>query len=151
MVSFCDREGDFWDLLAHAVDGRNALLVRASRSAKQRVTTPDGGKECLWEHVAAMPPVAVTELTIPAAGGPRSRKERVARLEIRAAEVGIVPPCWDRGADPLPMFGLGDRDRGRRRRLAALAAADHRAPGGGGGRRHARRDRPRLVPDKVSD
>ncbi len=52
-------------------------------------------------HVAARPPVAVTELTIPAAGGPRARKERVARLEIRTAEVELVPPCCARGADPL--------------------------------------------------
>ena len=106
VVSVCDREGDFWDLLAHAVDDGDALLVRASRSAQQRVTVPGGGKECLWEHVAARPPVAVSELTIPAAGGPRARKERVARLEIRTAEVGIVPPRWDRGADPLPMFAV---------------------------------------------
>ena len=106
VVSVCDREGDFWDLLAHAVDDGNALLVRASRSANQRVRTPDGGRACLWEHVAAMPPVAVTELTIPAAGGPRARKERVARLEIRTAEVEIVPPRWDRGAETLPMFAV---------------------------------------------
>ncbi len=106
VVSVCDHEGDFWDLLAHAVDDGDALLVRASRSANQRVRTPDGGRECLWEHVAARPPVAVTELTIPAAGGPRARRERVARLEIRTAEVGIVPPRWDRGADPLPMLAV---------------------------------------------
>ena len=106
VVSVCDREGDFWDLLAHAVDDGDALLVRASRSANQRVRTPDGGRECLWAHVAARPPVAVTELTIPAAGGPRARRERVARLEIRTAEVGIVPPRWDRGAETLPMLAV---------------------------------------------
>ena len=106
VISVCDREGDFWGLLAHAVDDGDALLVRASRSAKQSVRTPGGGKECLWEHVAARPPVAVTELTIPAAGGPRARKERVARLEIRTAEVELVPPRRDRGADPLPLFAV---------------------------------------------
>ena len=52
VISVCDREGDFWDLLIHAVDDGDALLVRASRSAKQSVRTPGGGKECLWEHVA---------------------------------------------------------------------------------------------------
>ena len=112
VVSVCDREGDFWDLLAHAVDDGDALLVRASRSAQQRVTVPGGGKACLWEHVAARPPVATTELTIPAAGGPRARKERVARLEIRTAEVWIVPPRWDRGADPLPMFAVSATETG---------------------------------------
>ena len=106
VISVCDREGDFWDLLIHAVDDGDALLVRASRSAKQSVRTPGGGKECLWEHVAARPPVAVTELTIPAAGGPRARKERVARLEIRTAEVAVTPPQRVRGADPLPLFAV---------------------------------------------
>ena len=112
VVSVCDREGDSRDVLAHAVDDGDALLVRASRSAQQRVTVPGGGKECLWEHVAARPPAASTDLTIPAAGGPRARKERIARLEIRTAEVEIVPPRRDRIADPLPMFAVSATETG---------------------------------------
>ena len=112
VISVCDREGDFRDLLAHAADCGDALLVRASRSAKQRVRTPGGGTECLWEHVAARSPVAVTELTIPAAGGPRARKERVARLEIRTTEVELLPPHRDRGAEPLPMLAVSATETG---------------------------------------
>ena len=112
VISVCDREGDFWDMLAHARDEGIPLLVRASRSAKQRVRTPGGEKECLWEHVAARSTVAVTELTIPAAGGPRARKERVARLEIRTTEVELLPPHWDRGAEPLPMLAVSATETG---------------------------------------
>ena len=112
VISVCDREGDFWDMLAHAGDERIPLLVRASRSAKQRVRTPSGGKECLWEHVAARSPVAVTELTIPAAGGPRARKERVARLEIRTTEAELLPPHRDRGAEPLLMLAVSATETG---------------------------------------
>ncbi len=46
------------------------------------------------------------ELAIPAAGGPRARRERVARLGIRTAEVAIVPPRRDRPAGPLPAFAV---------------------------------------------
>ncbi len=53
-------------------------------------------------------PAAVTEADDPAAGGPRA-----ARLEIRTAEVELVPPC----RACLPVRRLG---QGRRRRAAAL-------------------------------
>ena len=88
------------------MENKDALLVRASRSTQRRVIGTDGGKECLWEHVAALPPVALSDMTIPTAGGPRAHKERVARLEIRTAEVMIVPPQSNRDADPLPMFAV---------------------------------------------
>ncbi len=52
----------------------------------------DGGERCLWEPAAALPAIAVSDLAIPASGGPRARKERTARLEIRAAEVTVMPP-----------------------------------------------------------
>ncbi len=106
VVSVCDRESCFREFLAEAADGGDAVLVRASRSAKQRVRTPGGGEECLWEHVAALPPVAATDLTVPAAGGPRARKERTVRLDIRAAEVEILPPKRRRGAEPLPVLAV---------------------------------------------
>ncbi len=106
VVSVCDREGDFRELLAHAVDTGAALLVRASRSARQRVRTPNGNEECLWEHVAARRPVAVTELTIPAAAGPCARKKRVVHLEIRTAQVEVAPPQREGDAEPVSMFAV---------------------------------------------
>jgi len=111
VISVCDREGDFRGLLAHAAAGGDALLVRASRSAKQRVRIPDG-EECLWAHVAACKPVAVTELTIPAAGGRRAREARVARLEIRMTEVELAPPRREGGAPPLPMLAVSATEAG---------------------------------------
>ncbi len=104
VISVCDREGDFWALLARAATHGDAILVRASRSAQRRVRTPDGRERCLWAHAAALPTLAVSELVIPAAGGPRARKERTARLEIRAAEVTLLPPREERKhTKPLTM------------------------------------------------
>ena len=83
------------------------LLVRASRSAKRRVQTPDGRERCLWAHTAARPAIAVSELVIPAAGGPRARKARTARLEIRVAEVTLLPPQEERKrTKPLTMRAI---------------------------------------------
>ena len=104
VISVCDREGDVWALLARAATHGDAILVRASRSAQRRVRTPDGRERCLWAHAAARPTLAVSELVIPAAGGPRARKERTARLEIRAAEVTLLPPREERKhTKPLTM------------------------------------------------
>ena len=112
VISVCDREGDFWQLLGHAADAGARILVRASRSARQRVRTAGGREECLWEHVAARPPVALADLAIPAAGGPRARSERTARLEIRAAEVMLAPPKDEAGAQPLPMPAVSATETG---------------------------------------
>lgn len=107
VISVCDREGDVWALLARAAGHGDALLVRASRSAQRRVRTPDGRERCLWEHAAARPAIAVSELVIPTAGGPRARKERTARLEIRVAEVTLLPPQEaGRHAEPLAMRAI---------------------------------------------
>ena len=105
VITVCDREGDFWDLLAHAVDDGNGLLVRASRSMRQRVRT-ESGKECLWAHIAGLRPTGMMELTIPAAGGRRARMERQARLEIRTASIELLPPGWDSEAPPLPLYAV---------------------------------------------
>ncbi len=47
VVSVCDREGDFRQLLARAAEHGDAILVRASRSAKQRVMAAEGRQRCL--------------------------------------------------------------------------------------------------------
>ncbi len=114
VISVCGREGDPWDLLVHAANRGDALLARAGRLVK--VMAAEGEERRLPEHMAALPALAVTELTIPAAGRPR--RERVARLEIRAAEVRIMPPRRDRHAVPLPVF--------------AVSAAETEPPGGDG-------------------
>ncbi len=94
-------------VLARAATCGDTLLVRASRSAQRRVQTPDGRERCLWAHTAARPAIAVSELVIPAAGGPRARKARTARLEIRVAEVTLLPPQEERKrTKPLTMRAI---------------------------------------------
>ena len=128
MITVCDREGDFWDLLAYAVDDGDALLLRAGRGVKQSVRTEDG-RDCLWEHVAGLAPVSAAKLTIPSADGPRAREERDARLEIRAARIELMPPG----------------------RAAALAPADHRVPGRRRGRLVSRLHRAGLASHALDD
>ncbi len=106
VVTVCDREGDFWALLAEADRQGDALLVRASRSTRRQVLTATGDRACLWAQVAATPAVAITELTIPAAGGTRARRDRTARLEIRATPVQLAPPDESAGSDPLPLYAV---------------------------------------------
>ncbi len=48
----------------------------------------------------------------PAAGGPRARKERVARLEIRTAQVEVAPPQKERDAEPVSMFAVSASEAG---------------------------------------
>ncbi len=112
VISVCGREGDFWRMLARAADRSDALLVRASQFTKRRVTVPGGGRKCLWEHAASLPTLAVTEFTIPATAVPRARSERVARLEIRAAEIELAPPGRERGTEPLAMFAVSATEIG---------------------------------------
>ena len=54
----------------------------------------------------------MTDLLIPACGGPRARKERTARLEIRATDVALLPPQPDAGAAPLPMRAVSATETG---------------------------------------
>ncbi len=112
VISVCDREGDFWQLLEHAVSFGDALVVRASRSARQRVLKPGGEDACLWEQVAGRAPISVTDLEIPSAGGPRAREKRTARLEIRVAEVSLRPPRTKPDAKPLSLCALSATETG---------------------------------------
>ena len=106
VLSVCDREGDVFALLAKADEIGGSLLVRASRSAQQAVLLDDGTTRCLWDHDAHRPVITITPLTIPAAGGPRGRKARDVRLEIRAGEIRLVPPQDAKGAEPLSLFAV---------------------------------------------
>ena len=89
-----------------AAGARQPFGEAAGADARRREGVPVGSMS------PPRSPVAVTELTIPAAGGPRARKERVARLEIRTTEVELLPPHWDRGAEPLPMLAVSATETG---------------------------------------
>ncbi|MYI82968.1 MAG: IS4 family transposase [Chloroflexi bacterium] len=108
VVAVCDREGDFWELLRDAQEQGGELLVRASRSARRRVMTAQGVQD-LWEHVEGTEPLGTQKIRIPASGGPRARRERRARLTVRATEVDLVPPqsC---GGRPIRMLAVSARE-----------------------------------------
>ncbi len=97
--------------IAGAREPRNSVCERAAKSAFGSMSRPARG------HGTDNP------------GRPRARKERIARLEIRTAEVEVTPPEPRCGA-AAHVCRLGDRRR-------PLAASDDRAAG----RRRARRDR----------
>ena len=105
-VAVCDREGDMWDLLRKAEGGGAELLVRACRSKRRRVRLPDGGSEDLRSFMAARPVLASAKVPVEARGGPRARKARRAKLEIRAARVALPPPRERAGEPDLPMLAV---------------------------------------------
>ncbi len=77
-----------------------------------------GHAECLRDHVAAPHAPAVTDLTVPAAGGAGARGERTARPGLRAAEVTVIPPGRATDAEPLSVPAVPSTGTGPRRTAA---------------------------------
>ena len=92
VVTVCDREADMWALFVKATSQGAALLVRARRSTRRSVVVETGGKQDLWDHVAALPRVAGKTVEIAACGGKRARPTRKAELDLRAGRVKLLPP-----------------------------------------------------------
>ena len=109
VVSVCDREGDFWELLAHARDRQAALPVRASKSARRRVVAEDGKIRDLWAHVGQAAPVGGRIIETPECGGPNRRPGRTVRLTLRCPEVDPLPPK-DVGGPPMRMLAVSARE-----------------------------------------
>ena len=105
VVTVCDREGDFWELLLAAERSGDAILVRASKSAQRRAALPDGSAEDLWLHVAGVEPAGSRVFEVPGCGGPNRRKARKVRLTIRCKEVDLVPPA-EQGGSPIRMLAV---------------------------------------------
>ncbi len=105
VINVCDREGDFWQLLAHADRAGQELLVRTPSHHEDmggvqcRVVLPDGGDADLRDHVLRSEPVGLRTITVPARGGLHKRKERVAKLTVRCLPVTLLPP-GDFSTDP---------------------------------------------------
>ena len=106
VVTVCDREGDFWELIARARDIGAALLVRASRGTQRRVAPASGGEAELWEHVLGTEPVGGRTIEVPACGGPNRRKGRTAKLTLRCTPVDLLPPKDRPGEAPLRMTAV---------------------------------------------
>jgi len=86
LVSMGDREADIYELFAWATERENrpALLVRAERKRLLQ-----DGQGDLWAHVSAQPVAGELEVKVPRR---TSRPSRVARLEVRFAEVTLKAP-----------------------------------------------------------
>ena len=104
VITICDREGDIWDLLRTARQTGNGLVVRSDRGRQRRVAV-DGDTRELWDFMDAQPVLGTKTITISPCGGPRKRRERKARLELRAAMVDLVPRT-DRAGDDAPLAML---------------------------------------------
>ena len=109
VVSVCDREGDFWQLLARARDRQAALPVRASKSARRRVVARDGKIRDLWGRVGQAAPVGGRVTGTPECGGPNRRPGRTVRLTLRCLEVDLLPPR-DVGGPPMRMPAVSARE-----------------------------------------
>ncbi len=118
VISVCDREGDFWDLISRAQQTGAALLVRASRGSKRRVALPSGGDADLWDHVLGTEPVGGRRIEVPACGGPNRRKARTARLTLRCTPADLLPPKDRAGEAPVRMIAVSAREENPPRRLA---------------------------------
>ena len=91
-MTVCDREADIWALFVKATSQGAALLVRARRSTRRSVIAETGGKQDLWDHVAALPRVTGKTVEIAACGGKRAGPARKAKLDLRAGWVKLAPP-----------------------------------------------------------
>ena len=106
VITVCDREGDIWDMFRSARETGDGLLVR-SDCGRQRRVAANGGTSELWDYMAAQPSLGTKTITIRPCGGPRKRRERKARLELRAARVDLAPPTNRTGdAAPLAMLAV---------------------------------------------
>ena len=106
VVTVCDREGDFWELISRARDIGAALLVRASRGTKRRVASGSGDDADLWDHVLETEPVGGRTIEVPACGGPHRRKGRTAKLTLRCTPVELLPPKERESEAPLRMIAV---------------------------------------------
>ena len=106
VITLCDREGDFWEMLRQADPQRAGLLVRSNASNRRKVVGADGATEDLWKHVAARPPLTTRSLKLGACGGNRARKARTVKFEIRAVEVLLVPPHGAADKTPVRMMAV---------------------------------------------
>src|SRR5271157_2829004 len=98
LVSVGDREADIYELFQLALAEENApwLLVRADRDRLR-----EDGQEHLWPWLAQQAVAGIQEVQVPRRG---AQAARVARLEVRFAQVTLRPP---HGKEALGELTLG--------------------------------------------
>lgn len=101
LVSVGDREADIYELFQEAKKIPNGpdLLVRANHTCQRKTTE----QQPLWQHLCSQPLAGELELYIPSKKG---RKARTALLEIRHAEVEIMPPKKLQGNAPIKLWAI---------------------------------------------
>ena len=116
MVTVCDREGDFRELLSRAEQSGAALLVRASRGTKRRVALASGEDADPRDHVLGTEPVGGRKIEVPACGGPNRRRGRTAKLTLRCTAVDLLPPRDREREPPVRMIAVSalEEDPSRR-------------------------------------
>ena len=118
MVTVCDREGDFRELISRAEQSGSALVVRASRGAQRRVALASGENADLWDHVLATEPVGGRRIEVSACGGPNRRRGRTAKLTLRCTAVDLLPPKDREREPPVRMIAVSARAEDPPRRPA---------------------------------
>jgi hypothetical protein len=98
LVSMGDREADIYELFHLALQDRKGpqLLVRAECDRLL-----EDGQGHLWSTVAAQPLTGIQEVHVPRRG---TVAARVARLEVRFAEVTLKPPNGKTQYGPLKLY-----------------------------------------------
>ena len=101
LVSVGDREADIYELFQEAEKEPNHpdLLVRANHACRRKTTE----QHHLWQHLSNQPLTGELDLYIPGKGG---RKARTALLEIRHAEVEVMPPKRLQGNAPIKLWAI---------------------------------------------
>lgn len=84
-----DREGDIYELLADTPDARTQLVVRSRDN--RRVLDEKGQTGKLFDTLAQAPLLGTYQLPIKG-DIRRKRVERLALIEVRAAQVSLLPP-----------------------------------------------------------
>ena len=122
VVTVCDREGDFRELISRAEQTGAALLVRASRGAQRRVALASGEDADLWDHVLETEPVGGRTIEVPACGVPNRRRGRTAKLTLRCTAVDLLPPKDREREPPVRMIAVSAREEDPPRRPALPAS-----------------------------
>jgi hypothetical protein len=100
LVSVGDREADIYELFKLALGEENApwLLVRAERDRLR-----EDGQEHLWPWVAQQAVAGIQEVQVPRRG---KQPPRVARLEVRFAQVTLRPPHGKEALGELTLWAV---------------------------------------------
>ena len=111
VITVCDREGDAWEMLRKAAVEDAGLLVRSNATRQRKVLRDDGTTQDLWAHVEQQPPLAHKTILLPTCGGPRKRKERKVKLDLRACNVVLLAPKLAADQTSTPMLAVSATER----------------------------------------